>query len=410
MFGKLAEFNAARRVKRLLAVVRHRLAADDDLLSADHRSTLNSLLADGAAVLKTHNPGTAAAFCAEAEVRFAQASLHRSKSFLLIREYLDIIAVVAAVAFGIRGLWLQPFKIPTGSMQPTLFGVHYVQNDDNFIGAKEGLPPLLNGLLFGADRAYAKTVDGGRYIPEHTQTTGSLFSTTTKFNIGLNQYALPGERRKVEDYANLNPRLYVPADKELANGYLVTGDQLFVERVSHLFFGLKRGDVVVFRTENIMGSDGRPLLSNSGYYYIKRLVGLPGDTLKIADGMLYVKAADSNEFKPITEFSDKFGRIFSGQGGYHGYLNGRGLSVPHLTSAADEFLVPEDSYFMLGDNSAGSLDSRSWGVVPRENIVGKAFFVFWPLSRRVGLADSKAALDVPTGTYGPNGFPAMQLQ
>ena len=82
----------------------------------------------------------------------------------------------------------------------------------------------------------------------------------------------------------------------------------------------------------------------------------------------------------------------------------------YLQTPDAEFVVPKDEYFMLGDNTKYSSDSRIWGTVPRRNIVGKAFLVFWPFSRRWGLADSRDAYDVPTGESVRGTFPSMYLQ
>lgn len=155
---------------------------------------------------------------------------------------------------------------------------------------------------------------------------------------------------------------------------------------------------------------GQNLAESSGFYYVKRLVGLPGDTLKLVDGMLYVKPENEAEFRKITDFSPEFNKIFSGLGGYHGYTYGRPPQMQYLMNEYDTFTVPEDHYFMLGDNSAGSLDSRSWGTVPRSNIVGKAMFVFWPFSRRWGIPDSKPPIPEESGSIFPYGFVPMKMQ
>jgi signal peptidase I len=59
--------------------------------------------------------------------------------------------------------------------------------------------------------------------------------------------------------------------------------------------------------------------------------------------------------------------------------------VNYLSSASDEVFVPEDKFWAMGDNSANSLDSRYWGYVPRENLVGTAFITYWPFTKRWGL-------------------------
>ena len=168
----------------------------------------------------------------------------------------------------------------------------------------------------------------------------------------------------------------------------------------------------MFNTEGIYSPDGRSLTSVSGYYYIKRLVGLPGDTLKIVDNQLLIRPAGATEFKPIQEIAPVFKKLYSGQGGYQGHTNspGEGGGGYLLRRAEDEFTVPADSYFMLGDNTRFSADSRLWGVVPRRNIVGRALVVFWPFSRRWGVVDRAEPLPVPTGEAVRGTYPSMYLQ
>ena len=74
-------------------------------------------------------------------------------------------------------------------------------------------------------------------------------------------------------------------------------------------------------------------------------------------------------------------------------------------------LFTEDEYLMLGDNSAFSMDSRYFGCVPRKNLIGRAWFVFYPFSRRLGAVDRCDPLDVPTDKEpGVSAYPVMSLQ
>jgi signal peptidase I len=333
-----------KKLRQFKVQVNYILHNDDDILSGSQKSGLQALAAETDSV-KFDNAGDAGKMLDEGQQKLARLIHH--KKFPVLREYLDIIAVAVVVAFGIRGVFFQPFKIPTSSMQPTLYGVHHISQNDTI--AK--FPPILQYLLFSAGKTdpYGATVSSGWY---------SL------------------------------------------------GDHLFVDRYSHHINGLNRGDVVVFNTEGVVGPDGNRL-ADKGYYYIKRLVGLPGDTLKIVDNKLYVKPAGENDFRPVTDFSPKFDKVYSGKGGYQGHRNAK----PFMGEG--EFcVVPEDSYFMMGDNTAYSYDSRYWGIVPRKNIVGKASVVFWPFSRRWGLVDRQPPLDVPTGPpdYEDRTFKSMSLQ
>jgi signal peptidase I len=111
----------------------------------------------------------------------------------------------------------------------------------------------------------------------------------------------------------------------------------------------KRGDVVVFIYPENPKKD-----------FIKRLVGLPGDVVEIKNGTLYVNDSPVLE-PPFTA---------------HYYYN-RG----NFGAEEQKIIVPADSYYMLGDNSASSQDSRYWGFVPAKNVLGKAILIYWPLNR-----------------------------
>lgn len=134
------------------------------------------------------------------------------------------------------------------------------------------------------------------------------------------------------------------------------GDRIFVDKLSYRFHPPKRGDIIVFKYPQDMKKD-----------YVKRLAGLPGDTLLIKEGKLYVND------KPLDEapFSNYY------------YYNRDDWSY----AKEDQLIeIPQGSYFALGDNSAQSSDSRNWGFVPAKNLVGKAFFIWWP-PKRIKLAE-----------------------
>ena len=110
-----------------------------------------------------------------------------------------------------------------------------------------------------------------------------------------------------------------------------------------------RGDVIVFIYPENPKKD-----------FIKRLVGLPGETLEIKNGTVYIND------KPLLD------SIFNQR-----YYYNRG----EFGQEGRKIKIPEDNFFVLGDNSASSQDSRYWGFVPRENILGKALVIYWPLQR-----------------------------
>jgi signal peptidase I len=157
---------------------------------------------------------------------------------------------------------------------------------------------------------------------------------------------------------------------------LLTGDQLFVDRVSYHFVRPKVGQGFVFRTGNIPGIAD----AYGDQYYIKRLVGTPGDTLQLQEPVLWRNG------KPI-EGADAFEKNARREGKYAGYFNGSAAGrANYLLSPAEKLTVPPHSYFAMGDNSGNSLDSRYWGFVPARDVAGRPLFIYYPFTRRWGPA------------------------
>jgi len=401
----------AKRLEELKSSARYILHVEDEILQDKAKDSLRSVVDEASSV----DPKDSAAvdrFAASASARI-EAVYPRSGWFHTVRDWLDVLAVALAVAFGIRALYLQPFKIPTSSMQPTLFGIHYVQKD-----AIPELGSALDYLLFSAKRVKAVSSNGGElffnsiaqsgqpsYYGRSVQSPYAPLWPAAAFSVGndsgKDSFVLPGAFKQYEDLLLMRlggqvvPRSFKPGDA-ICDGWVSLGDHLFVDRFSIHFLGLHRGDVVVFTTEGINYQPQQL----GGFYYIKRLVGMPGDVLKIESRTLLVKPKGSDSFKPVYELSPKFSKLYAGKGGYqrHQVPDYRSEDLPYvkLKEEGQEIIVPEGCYFMMGDNTTNSLDSRYWGFVPRANIVGTAGFVFWPLSRRWGLADSAGAVDSPT--------------
>lgn len=183
----------------------------------------------------------------------------RKKS--VVRDWIESIIVAFILAMLIRTFVVQAFKIPTGSMHPTL---------------KVGDLILVNKFIYGA-------------------------------KVPFTDFRLPAVRQP------------------------------------------KRGDVIVFIYPEDPKKD-----------FIKRLVALEGETVEIKNGTIYVN--DQPVLDPL--FNQRY------------YYN-RG---PYAKEG-EKLIVPQGSFFVLGDNSGSSQDSRYWGFVPRKNILGKALVIYWPLTR-----------------------------
>jgi signal peptidase I len=140
--------------------------------------------------------------------------------------------------------------------------------------------------------------------------------------------------------------------------------------VSYHFVRPQVGDGFVFRTRNIPGI-------GEDQYYVKRLVGRPGDTLEIRPPVLYRNG------RPITGAA-AFDRNARREGLYRGYFN---VSRDGSYLFKDEKLtVPPRVFFALGDKSASSKDGRYWGFVPEKEVVGRPLFIYYPFTRRWGPA------------------------
>jgi signal peptidase I len=107
---------------------------------------------------------------------------------------------------------------------------------------------------------------------------------------------------------------------------------------------IDRGDTVVFLFPEDRSKS-----------YIKRVIGVPGDRIRISEGQVYVNGTAIEEPYVPPEYRDRMSR--------------------------EEQMVPQDDYFVLGDHRSSSNDSRAWGFVPRDLIYGKAVFVYWPLDK-----------------------------
>lgn len=142
-------------------------------------------------------------------------------------------------------------------------------------------------------------------------------------------------------------------------------DKIIVDKLKYRFSQPQRGDIVVFSPTKTLQEE------EYNDAFIKRIVALPGEKVELKDGQVYINN------QPLEEIS---------------YLSPtQRTEIDVCMSASQEAYlaqprsIPSDSYLVLGDNRNSSYDSRCWGVVPRENIIGRAVLRFWPLNNIGGL-------------------------
>ena len=352
-------------------------------------------------------------------------------------ENVEFFLVAAIVILGLRAYFIQPFKIPTNSMWPSYYGM----TSEVFPKGEE--PGLLRraGRLaaLGAVNYTLKAPADGEVMvpifrsgaPAYTEKPGrSMFVFPTLMReytvmVGgqpvkltvpsdwaqsefgyddvLEKTLFAGKKnglyRAAQAANGTNPLessmlevtsggrrveariFWVPTGRKVSKGEdilsfdILTGDLLFVDRLSYNFVQPRIGSGFVFKTENI---DSPEMQDASGrqirQYYVKRLVGAPGDMLEVKPPALYRNG------QPI-QGSDAFGHNARREGLYPGYT-----SAGTYLAIGQPLTIPAHSYFAMGDNSPRSKDSRMWGFVPEKDVVGRPLFIYFPLTKRWGVA------------------------
>ena len=352
-------------------------------------------------------------------------------------ENVEFFLVAAIVILGIRTYFVQPFKIPTNSMWPTYYGmtaenyppgaslpnlagrafrfVAFGAQRYSVVAPRDGqvTVPL---LMFGdrASVAYTKKaghtwlvipsrvkeytfyVDGapvsvqvpadfsdidfdaivfGTFFPDHAALKAQIQGARQAGQVEEASQKLDEDSDQYYVTQRVPLGRAVRAGEPIVQFDILTGDQLFVDRVSYQFMRPKVGQGFVFRTDHIPDIER----AFGDQYFIKRLIGVPGDRIEIREPMVYRNDA------PITG-SKAFDLNARRVSPYRGYANMQ--PDPRYRQSqlfkGDKVTVPERSYLALGDNSLNSFDGRFWGYVPEKDVVGRPLFIYYPFTRRWG--------------------------
>jgi signal peptidase I len=346
-----------------------------------------------------------------------------------LTEWVEFFLVAGIVLIGIRTYFVSPFQIPTNSMWPSYYGMtdniyHTPQANPGLVGKAfnfltlgavhhdviapssgevemdfSGSVPLFTKksgrkwLVFPADlMEYTFYVNGTPVtldVPEDFDFRKTIIDAFFNGDEAAFLQRLGNESDRAEqvidqidpDHAVRGLRIdlgkTVQAGAPVLSFDVRAGDMLFVDRFSYHFVRPKVGSGFVFRTDIIPGLQDGTVSADT--YFIKRLVGVPGDTLEIREPVLYRNG------QPITGAAS-FEKEFKQIDGYPGYRNRapNDFNQIYLTKPGDTVTVPPASYFACGDNSSNSRDSRYWGFVPAAAVVGRPLFVYYPFTRRWG--------------------------
>ena len=338
----------------------------------------------------------------------------------------DVVVVAGILALTVRSFFIQTFQIPTNSMYPTYFGmtpyVYSVGEETPNMAAKvarkvfkgasnysvaapmggeafieinrrddisknggifrnEIRPTRWLGVLPSLEKVYFFNI-GGQSVELAVPADFSLDSVMAKAHPrGENPqdltsyfYALDKPGKTVQK----NGRTYMPLGEfkkgeSVLNFDILAGDMLLVDRFTYNFRKPRVGEPIVFRTGSIEGMKKYNGGVADDKYYIKRLAGQGGDTLKI-EGTTLMR---NNE--PV-KGSAAFDANANKAGEYPGYQQEGDFKDGKSVT------IPMKHYYALGDNSASSLDSRYWGSFKDDALVGKPLVIFYPFTKRWGAA------------------------
>lgn len=365
-----------KQLKNLLKHARTFRAAHEDVLPSIDLDDITDAINAAKAALKS---GIEDAERANERLSSVLNRLDPPKPLAIIRDNFDVIVVAFSVAMAFRAYFYQPFKIPTGSMQPTLYGIHTETQKASDKTAFD-VQPL---------RFFKWLVTGDTFHVVKSKTYGTVSFAPNPAKPGYLSVVVGGVRHDIpQDVLKRDPFSGIATlpngikhgdsvrpGTELWTGTVHSGDFVFVNRWIWNFRQPKRGEVMVFTTNKIPGLP-------QGTHYIKRMMGLPGESLRVAPPLLLVDGKPASGVGRVDDIAARKAPR-PGAPAYAGFNpnNDNDHRFPQaMGNTNDVVVLSETQYYAMGDNSFNSYDSRYWGSVPKVNLLGPADFVYWPFT------------------------------
>jgi signal peptidase I len=307
------------------------------------------------------------------------------------REHVEVLLVTGVVVLALRTFFFQPMAIPSGSAQPTLYGiVHENLKSQPEVAIPRGPRRLFHSVWHGI-RYYQLTArDAGELTRIEPPQRIMPFVRKQVLHVGGQRYTLWFPPDQLAERAGLRPGQRFLAGEHILRLQVKSGDHLFVNRAVYNFRHPNRGEIIVFASYGLPG-----LMPDT--HYIKRLIAFGGERVRIGDDRHVVINGERLDAS-VPGFENVYGfdpRKPPRSSHYSGHVNGAiamlyGYSelahryIPKFPNANASYTVRPNHYLVFGDNTLDSMDSRSWGDVPRDRVIGRSSFVFWPISDRFG--------------------------
>jgi signal peptidase I len=260
---------------------------------------------------------------------------------------------------------------------------------EGFFGPRQLIPSLIGAVLLGglgywrAWAAGAKAEKRGYFLTEDLEWAETIYSAV--FLAGLlmsfvvQAFKIPSG--SMESTLRIGDHLFV---NRFIYGLRVPLSHSWIMR----FKDADRGDIVVFDFPTQNKEEEHCGSLQYGKDFIKRVIGVPGDRVAVEDGVVVLNGERITD-EPYAQYMPGEGRVPRPnvpltEGQYQEHWEGRALDKKLGEQMKDNFgpiTVPEDNYFVMGDNRDRSCDGRFWGPVPRKYLKGKAWFIYWPPSR-----------------------------